>query len=189
MRYDYTEVAALAAEAIRTGQRMNVALAAHYGITHRAATEAISQARKAGHPIPSQRGWTQFGPPGIRKPGGHYPCGTTSAYRMGCRCTECRAAHRESAVARRMARHRNNLRPIAQRERWKEQKQAQRAEFAEIRQAITTWAPKPGRPVLLACDCGHETDSIDALTRHTLTAHRRPPTRAERTPRTESAAA
>lgn len=57
------EVARTALHAHHTGQRMAALVAHRYGITERAASAAISRARRAGHDIPSDRGWSQFGPP------------------------------------------------------------------------------------------------------------------------------
>lgn len=57
------EVAAIACWAHAGHRRMAEVVAARYGISERAATAAIYRARKAGHHIPSDLGWSQFGRP------------------------------------------------------------------------------------------------------------------------------
>ena len=99
--YDYAEVAALARIADAAGQRMSVALAAHYGMKPTVANSLLSRVRRAGHDIPA----------GKRGPrvGEHYiaPCGTPGAYyrhrKAGENCQVCREANTAYRTARKRA--------------------------------------------------------------------------------------
>lgn len=51
-------IAIIAVAAHQAGQSMSAAVADHYGITPRAASQLIRRARNAGHPIPCRNGST-----------------------------------------------------------------------------------------------------------------------------------
>lgn len=159
------EVARTALHAHRTGQRMAALVASRYGITDRAASAAISRARQAGHDIPYDLGWSQYGPPGQAPDPDRYAHGTASRYRTGCRCDDCRGAHAWSARLRR-------LRLPAQ------------PRLLGVRYArTTTIAALAAVPAFHACtDCGHQAATGWELAAHTLERHGRTLVATERVP-------
>lgn len=169
------EVARVAIRAHVSGRRMSAAVAAHFGCTEEAARAAIYRARRAGENIPSDLGANAEGGPRAHgmKP---IPHGTETGYRYGCRETCCRTAHARDTLLRRRARN-GDAEAIA----------ALAPKVPRPPTEPEAWRPRS--PLGLACTCGQPADTIDALTRHTLAAHHRAPTRTERTPRRNEVAA
>lgn len=168
------EIARIAIDAQAKGQRMSTAVAAHYGCGERAASAAISRARREGHPIPSDRirGATR------------QPHGSVAAYRRHLRggqepCPECAPLAQES--------RRQSIRHAAVARRRQESMPAPQPTSGRGVVAVAVASARTSA-VVVECACGwsvpvHSYQPGQAMRRHTLTAHRRPATTGERTPK------
>ncbi len=195
------DIARIAIAAHLAGERMSTAVARHYGCSDRAAAAAISRARLAGHPIPSDRPLAH----------GAYrnPHGTVAAFLRHVNageapCAECepmREVHRRrhAEYVRRRRHARMKIAPMPERPAPPVLPQIDTvAALAAGRPPVQVVAapeplrfvpppPAPGGPCL-TCDCGHtvylaEHMPGDRMLRHTISEHGRRPHAHERTPR------
>lgn len=162
---DWPQIATVARNANHAGTSMARAVAAHLGITYRAAQFVIRQARNRGHDIPHGR----RGP----KP--------DDALHAEVAAVACAAHAAGKPIAGAVAEHFERTWQCATNliSRARQRGHSIPYDFAHGaagRGAIAHHAT-------LACDCGDTFNSADQLVRHTLTEHRRAPQRHERTPR------
>ena len=157
-----SEIARIARIAHLLDQSMAQAVAVHFGVSHRAATQLITRARKYGHDIPLQTGWN----------GGVYAqpdnpiratCPSPGAYKRHLQngeqpCGACRRDHADRAAKRR-------------------REGSERPDFEP-----RDYVQPPRYTIRLMCDCGAVFGGVPEITRHTVAAHGRAPSKQERTP-------
>lgn len=195
------EVAAVALAAQACGAPVAASVAERYGCTLAAAKALVSRARLAGHEIP----YDYFA--GTKVSPERYAAWRAAVTRGNAARTR-KALERRAVVAATVAAAKGAGLPIraAVAEVLGVNENAASAAIHQARKHGTPDMPPARRyerdapfadfgplpsfaPLGLACDCGQPADTIDALTRHTLAAHHRAPTRTERTPRRNKVAA
>ena len=195
------EVAAVARHALAAHVPVAATVAERFGCTLAAAKCAVSRARKAGHHIPYDYYTVNASPERYEQ--------WRRAVARGNAARDRKAADRRALVAATVVAAKADGAPVLAAVATALGVKAAAAAGA-IRQArkhdtpdmppsrvrrptpavVLGWvAPEARHATPLACDCGQPADTIDALTRHTLAAHHRAPTRTERTPRRNEVAA
>ena len=160
--YPPAEIARVALIAQDLGLSMATAVSVHFNVTPTNARSLIARARTYGFDIPSQVGWNGGVYERYTKPQ-QATCPSPGAYKRHLfdgeePCSECKRDHAERAKRYRQA--------------GSEKPAFEPSEYVQpVRYAIR-----------LMCDCGAVFPGVPELTRHTVAAHGRAPSKQERTP-------